>query len=1119
MSAAEVQRIVQTLLTPNAQNFENFIAELMNPDNQRRKFAEEVLMEMKKHADLFVRYLTSTLRHSNVVAYRTFSAVLLRKCLTIESPMLWPSLAEPVKHEVKNDLLLVLSNEKEGDVLLKTADAIAELGRYLLMSTGWPELPPTLFQLLESQSPDVVVAAFRMIGALVENADVGIFAESAQQLMAAMNRGLNQGPPAVKVEAISALCTIAVEPSKLSDALKPMIPKVIEVLMERLNAKDIDSCETILESLIDVAEDEPRFLKKSLREVLDPMMKIALSESVDNSIRMLAAELLLSIAEQKDHGLRNIFKAMSNFTECLFEVFMVFLLDIEDVPEWHSAEEEDEEVGNGDLFEVGMESLDRLALAFGGKTLVPIAGATLNGCVSDASWKKRHAAFICLSQIAEGCDKIMLQEVDALTNMCINGLNDTSPKVRWSACQAIGQMCTDLAPDIQGSQHQKIIPTLIAKMEDSNHPRVQAHAAAAIVNFCEECEEDDILPYLDPLIKTLISLLHSVSQLVSESALTALATVADRANQHFISYYDATMPLLRTMFAQAVDPKMHRLRAKALECISLIGAAVGKDRFRQDASEVMQLIHQLHQSQLSPSDPLPSYTIQAGARMCRSLGRDFLPYLEIVMPHLLRHLMNDPEITVADPLSIDPEDEDTEIFHVGGKIVRLRSSAMEEKANACQMLACYVDALKDAFLPYVWQVTGIVVPLLKFIFNEEVRSAAFACLPELLDAALAGLNKEAGVTVEFVQQMVEAIWPAALDALTNEDELEVQEAALHSIAGMVDVLTPQFLSVQMVESCFETLQSIFDESEIRRKERINDLAQAEDEDLDEAENIALEDHDDLEEMEADVLDELATVLSSFMKKYGDAVMNYVTHTLPIVHKLLEKGRSPTEHRIAICIIDDILEYCPQAGGNYAKDFLPFLVTGSTEQDATLRQCSIYGMGVVASKHPEVFQHWIPEVLPKLVRTIQHPASKSRENQLATDNAISAIGKIIYQFPGKADQKIVELWLKNLPLLHDDLEARIMHDLFVTLVENQDVRILGDKSQNLMHVLELLVQMLAVGEMLTTSNTGKRICTLLQSFSRSMGHEAVSAAVTKLTPKQQKVFHEFSSNLESQIQNG
>ncbi len=1055
MSAAKVQQIVQVLMTPDAQQFEDFLRELMNPDNTRRKFAEAVLVELKKHPDLFVRYLISTVRHSEVVAFRAFSAMLLRKCLTIETPLMWTALSDPVKYEVKSELLNALRAEKIADVLFKTADAVSELARYLLSTGRWPELHQALFQLMEGSESHAVVTAFRIIGSLAENTDFEIFNATGQMLVTAIERAILTGPVPVKSEAISAMCRIASEKGQVADALRPMVPKVIEALLEFLKNRDETAAETVMESLIDVAEEAPRFLKPSLKEILPSLLKVTLSDSIDKSMRILAAEVLISIAEQKDQGLGNLFRAMPNFAECLFEALMVFLLDIEDLPKWHTAEDEDEDAGNGELFDFGMESLDRLALSFGGRVLVPIAGAMLSGCINDPSWQKRQASFICLSQIAEGCDKVMLQEIDALTDMCMNGLSDTMPKVRWAACQAIGQMCTDLSPDIQGSQHEKIIPKLKSVMEDAQHPRVQAHAAAAIVNFCDECEEDDILPYLDALVPTFIQLLHSPSRLVAESALTALASVADSANEHFGAYYDAVMPLLRTMFAQATDPKHRYLRAKALECISLVGMAVGADRFRQDASEVMQLIHQLHQAHFDPSDPLPGYMIQAGARMCRSLGREFLPYLEIVMPLVLNHIKADPEIKITDPLNDNSDDDDSETFHVGGKLVRLRSSAMEEKATACEMVASYAGVLKDGFLPYVKEITDVVVPMLKFIFSDEVRSGAFQCLPELLDAALTGMKNGAGVTLDFVKQMVEFIWPAAIDALKNEDELEVIESALRAIAAMVDILTPELLSETMVSQCFDTLRMVFSESEDRRKQRIEGLLSDEEDDFEEYENVPPTNHDDEEEMETDVLDEVATVLSSFMKRYGDAVITYIVGSMPFVHALLGKGRSAVERRIAICVVDDILEHCPQAGNNYLHEFLPFLIEGASNEDASLRQCSVYGLGVVASKYPEAFQPHIPELLPNLIRAVQHPSAKSRENEMATDNIVSTIGKIIQQFPDKVDPEVVDqVWLKNLPLLHDDLEARNMHALLVTMVEQQDVRVLGGNNKNLVHIVEV-----------------------------------------------------------------
>jgi hypothetical protein len=55
---------------------------------------------------------------------------------------------------------------------------------------------------------------------------------------------------------------------------------------------------------------------------------------------------------------------------------------------------------------------------------------------------------------------------------------------------------------------------------------------------------------------------------------------------NFQVYYDAVMPYLKNILVNATDKSNRMLRAKSLECISLVGMAVGKDKFGQDAKQV-----------------------------------------------------------------------------------------------------------------------------------------------------------------------------------------------------------------------------------------------------------------------------------------------------------------------------------------------------------------------------------------------------------------------------------------------------------------------------------------------------------------------------------------------------
>jgi hypothetical protein len=75
------------------------------------------------------------------------------------------------------------------------------------------------------------------------------------------------------------------------------------------------------------------------------------------------------------------------------------------------------------------------------------AGQLLPVWLTDADWRKRHAALICLAQIAEGCEKLMGEQVEGLVGMCLTGLRDSHPKVRgqglclWQCAKPCRAVC------------------------------------------------------------------------------------------------------------------------------------------------------------------------------------------------------------------------------------------------------------------------------------------------------------------------------------------------------------------------------------------------------------------------------------------------------------------------------------------------------------------------------------------------------------------------------------------------------------------------------------------------------------------------------------------------------
>ncbi|KAI7749199.1 hypothetical protein M8C21_028254, partial [Ambrosia artemisiifolia] len=359
-----------------------------------------------------------------------------------------------------------------------------------------------------------------------------------------------------------------------SDRFQDLLPAMMTTLTEALNGGQEATAQEALELLIELAETEPRFLRRQLVEVVGAMLQIAEAESLEEGTRHLAIEFVITLAEARERA-PGMMRKLPQFISRLFGILLRMLLDIEDEPAWHTAKNEDEDAGESSNYSVGQECLDRLAIALGGNTIVPVASEQLPAYLAAPEWQKHHAALIAQAQIAEGCSKVMIKNLEQVVSMVLNSFQDPHPRVRWAAINAIGQLATDLGPDLQVQYHQRVLPALAAAMDDFNNPRVQ-----------------------------------NGKQMVQEGALTALASVADSSQEQFQKYYDAVMPYLKTILVNANDKANRMLRAKAMECISLVGMAVGKEKFRDDAKQVMEVLMSLQGSQMETDDPTTSYMLQ-----------------------------------------------------------------------------------------------------------------------------------------------------------------------------------------------------------------------------------------------------------------------------------------------------------------------------------------------------------------------------------------------------------------------------------------------------------------------------------------------------------------------------
>lgn len=67
----------------------------------------------------------------------------------------------------------------------------------------------------------------------------------------------------------------------------------------------------------------------------------------------------------------------------------------------------------------------------------------------------------------------MTKNLEQVVSMVLNSFHDPHPRARWAAINAIGQLSTDLGPDLQNKYHHLVLPALGSAMDDFHNPRVQ----------------------------------------------------------------------------------------------------------------------------------------------------------------------------------------------------------------------------------------------------------------------------------------------------------------------------------------------------------------------------------------------------------------------------------------------------------------------------------------------------------------------------------------------------------------------------------------------------------------------------------------------------------------------
>jgi len=1081
---------------PSLAEVEQLLLNLLSADNNIRSAAEKSYDDWRADKNSLLQGLIGVICQSSHSHIRKMGTVLLRKTVVAgdgneETDTDFLRSDANTQAIVKSSLLQTLRTEPAKDVRKGVADVISFLASSEVPAGKWQELLPFIFECSKGTEAERVssLQIFSMLSAT--ESIITLFVPYVEVLKQAFQDCMSASMSvSVRMAAVEACAEFIMNVDEaVAPMFKPLLPAMLESLSMSLQQRH-DSEEDVrrgLECFIELIERTDKgFFNDCLVPIFHAMHQVAKEKMLEDATRYLGMEFLLTCCEVYGPSL---LKRVPDALELIVPLCLEYMTEIEESPDWNMSEEDD----NDESVDIGQEGIDRVALAIRGKLLVPVVFRLLPPLLSSPDWRQRYAAVMAISWVGEGCHKTLVPELKNVVNLYAPLFSDPHPMVRFAVCTCAGQMSSDFGNvRFQKKFHDIIIPNLIRLMDDAQNPRVQSISASAVINFCQYASKKVMQPYLDNLLSKLLMLIQQGNTMVQEQAVTAVAAVADSAEDLFVKFYDGFMPLLKQIVL-TTDPKYKTLRGKAFETISLIGVAVGKDMFLKDAREVTELFLRAQASINEDTDK--TIMFQAGARICKCLGEDFLPFLPHVLPPLFEAAKAKPEVQIFDNDEEIDDDWETVPF-MSDKILAIRTSALDDKSVACNILFTYAAELGEHFFPFIQETVNVMAPDVDFRTHEGVRIAVASAFPQLLMCVKLH-NEKHGSSPDLLVQMFNHLFPKLFAALQEEQKMATKYCDPSILNVMWEQLTALSQCVENVDRRVlpnEQVQMVLQEMVHLMQFYGAKFTPGEEDEIDETDA-------ELNESYRLVLRGCADVIGKTTKHHADLVFHYMDKLLPLLREMLFSPRHTVQKHVALCIFDDLVEFGKDNSVQLFSVFFEEMLRCCSDSNPEIRQAAVFGVGLCGQFGGAAIAPYVNASLEAISKCIMYPDARSDENVYATENAISAAGKLCQFHSGSLDVNMVlPMWVHQLPVKEDDIESKLVYKQFIHFVKTYPHVIVQNTPERIGKLLEIISECF-LNEDLCEPETLVEMKALLVSLQHSVPADVLSCTFEKLNPFQ------------------
>jgi importin-4 len=526
------------------------------------------------------------------------------------------------------------------------AEAIAAVARMSLPTGQWPQLLPSVVQLLgDAGNVDARRSSMRILLSLTE--EIGeLLAEKFAELVPVLQQGMSDADLDVRVYALHATGSIIAEVESEDDGalVRSLMPPMMSVVEACLAAGlEEDTC-AALEPLATLVDSSLRLLEgDALPQLLGFMLRL-FNSPLPSQIRATA----LGIAEYVTRS--EVKRAVKlGLVEPLVD--SVFQL-IAEAPAEEDEEDLYDAMGN---YRMGISMLDQLCVEIPMQVVLPLCVSHVQAFASGTPLQRR-AALGALSVMCEGCGEAMAEQLQEILPMVLSHVQHGEAMVRLAAFVCVAKFSTFLVPNIL-DHTDEVLPVLLNGLHEKAHD-VRDACLFALREFVDTLSPEDTAKWTGPVSEQLLTMMQQVAgddHAAHELLMTSICACCNIGQEHFMPYIEPTLQIVYSaMQLSDDDPNLIGFRAQATETASIVCCVLGRERAEPHIGPLFELA--FAGMELGDHE-LCAATHQFFGNMASLLKADYAPLLPRVIGYMITALAMETPKFEGDMAHSDSEDD------------------------------------------------------------------------------------------------------------------------------------------------------------------------------------------------------------------------------------------------------------------------------------------------------------------------------------------------------------------------------------------------------------------------------------------------------------------------------